>query len=312
MLFDVDDGEAGLDKALADAVRRRPPRRCSDGASILILSDRGVDQEHAPIPSLLATAAVHHHLIREGTRTQAGLVIETGEAREVHHFCLLIGYGAGAINPYVAFETHRRHAPREACFRQDLTLDQAKKNYIKAANKGIIKVASKMGISTVQSYRGAQIFEAVGISKQVIDKYFTGTSSRINGVGLDVIARESLERHRHGYPADPRQRRSARQRRLLPVAPRRRIPHVEPRHRRQAPAGRPHHRLPDVQGIFQARQRRGPPPLHDPRPAELQEGHARSRSKKSSRPRRSSSGLSPARCRSARSARKPTRTSPSR
>ena len=198
MLFDVADGEAGLAKAL-DKLCEDAAREVKDGASILILSDRGVDENRAPIPSLLATSAVHHHLIREGTRTQAGLVIETGEAREVHHFCLLIGYGAGAINPYVAFETIA-DMHREGLLPGDVTLDHAKKNYIKAANKGIIKVASKMGISTIQSYRGAQIFEAVGIGKQVIDKYFTNTASRINGVGLEVIARESIERHRKGYP----------------------------------------------------------------------------------------------------------------
>ena len=198
MLFDVKDGEAGLEKALqrlcdvaAEAVK--------DGATILILSDRGVDAEHAPIPALLATAAVHHHLIREGTRTQAGLVIETGEARECHHFCLLIGYGAGAINPYLAFETIA-DLHRDGLLPKDLTLEKAYNNYIKAANKGIIKVASKMGISTVQSYRGAQIFEAIGLSRQVVDRYFTNTASRINGVGLDIIARESLERHRKGFP----------------------------------------------------------------------------------------------------------------
>ena len=198
MVFPVSGGEAALEKALTELCEGAA-KAVRDGASILILSDRGVDKDHAPIPSLLATSAVHHHLIREGTRTQAGLVIETGEAREAHHFCLLIGYGAGAINPYVAFETIA-DMQREGLLPSDLTLDHAKKNYIKAANKSIIKVASKMGISTVQSYRGAQIFEAVGISKQVIDKYFTGTASRINGIGLDVIARESLERHRHGYP----------------------------------------------------------------------------------------------------------------
>jgi glutamate synthase domain-containing protein 2/glutamate synthase domain-containing protein 1/formylmethanofuran dehydrogenase subunit C len=198
MVFDVHGGEAAMEKALTDLCDSAA-KAVKEGASILILSDRGVDKDHAPIPSLLATSAVHHHLIRQGTRTQAGLVIETGEAREVHHFCLLIGYGAGAINPYVAFETIA-DMHREKLLPPDLTLDHAKKNYIKAANKGIIKVASKMGISTVQSYRGAQIFEAVGISKDVIAKYFTGTSSRINGVGLDVIAQESLARHRHGYP----------------------------------------------------------------------------------------------------------------
>jgi glutamate synthase domain-containing protein 2/glutamate synthase domain-containing protein 1/glutamate synthase domain-containing protein 3 len=198
MVFDVADGEAGLEKALT-RLCQDGARAVSEGASILILSDRGVDQDHAPIPSLLATSAVHHHLIREGTRTQAGLVIETGEAREVHHFCLLIGYGAGAINPYVAFETIA-DMHREKLLPPDLSFETAKKNYIKAVNKGLIKVASKMGISTIQSYRGAQIFEAVGISRQVIDKYFTNTASRINGVTLEVIARESIERHRHGYP----------------------------------------------------------------------------------------------------------------
>ncbi|HET6246536.1 MAG TPA: glutamate synthase large subunit [Tepidisphaeraceae bacterium] len=197
MLFPTAEGEKGMEKAVAglcDAVAEK----VRGGASIVILSDRGVGPELAPIPSLLATAAVHHHLIRLGIRTQCGLVIETGEAREVHHFCLLIGYGAGAVNPYVAFETladmHREEMLR------DITLEKAKQNYIHAANKGIIKVASKMGISTVQSYRGAQIFEAVGISKDLIDQYFVGTASRLNGVTLDIIARESLQRHHHGFP----------------------------------------------------------------------------------------------------------------
>jgi glutamate synthase (NADPH/NADH) large chain len=198
MLFSAADAEAGLKRALdklcddaAEAVR--------GGASIVILSDRGVGPDLVPIPSLLATAAVHHHLIRLGIRTQCGLVIETGEAREVHHFCLLIGYGAGAINPYVAFET-LADMHRQGLFPEHLTFDLAKKNYIKAANKGIIKVASKMGISTVQSYRGAQIFEAIGLGKDLVDQYFTGTASRIKGIGLDTVAKESLARHRKAYP----------------------------------------------------------------------------------------------------------------
>jgi glutamate synthase domain-containing protein 2/glutamate synthase domain-containing protein 1/glutamate synthase domain-containing protein 3 len=198
MLFNVIDGEAGLEKSV-DELCIKAVEAVRDGATILILSDRGVDRDKAPIPSLLATAAVHHHLIREGTRTQAGLVVETGEAREVHHFCLLIGYGAGAINPYLAFET-LADLHRDGLLPKDLDLDHAKKNYIKAANKGIIKVASKMGISTVQSYRGAQIFEAIGIGKHVIDKYFTNTASRISGVGMEIIAAESLARHRKGFP----------------------------------------------------------------------------------------------------------------
>jgi len=198
MLFAAAEGPGAMEKALeqlcdsaAAAVR--------DGATILILSDRGVDADHAPLPSLLACAAVHHHLIRQGTRTQCGLVLETGEAREVHHFCLLIGYGAGAVNPYLAFETIA-DLYRDGVLPKDMTLEQACKNYVKAANKGIIKVASKMGISTVQSYRGAQIFEAIGLSRQVVDKYFTNTASRINGVGLDIIAAECLQRHRRGFP----------------------------------------------------------------------------------------------------------------
>ncbi|MDB5297242.1 MAG: hypothetical protein JWO31_3225, partial [Phycisphaerales bacterium] len=157
------------------------------------------DADDCPIPSLLATAAVHHHLIREGTRTQCGLVVETGEAREVHHFCLLIGFGAGAVNPYLAFET-LADMEREGLLPKGVTFDVAKKNFIKAANKGIIKVASKMGISTVQSYRGAQIFEAVGISKELVAKHFAGTASRINGISLETIARESLIRHRKAFP----------------------------------------------------------------------------------------------------------------
>jgi glutamate synthase (NADPH) large chain len=198
MLFSAAEGEAGLEKAV-DALCVAAAKAVREGASILVLSDRGVDAENAPIPSLLATAAVHHHLIREGTRTQCGLVIETGEARESHHFCLLIGYGAGAVNPYLAFET-LADLHKDGMLPADLALEDAKKNFIKAANKGILKVASKMGISTVQSYRGAQIFEAIGLSQRLVDKFFTNTASRINGVDLDVIARESLMRHRHGFP----------------------------------------------------------------------------------------------------------------
>jgi glutamate synthase domain-containing protein 2/glutamate synthase domain-containing protein 1/glutamate synthase domain-containing protein 3 len=198
MLFNVAEGEAGLEKALTELCEAAA-KAVVEGAPVLILSDRGVDKDKAPIPSLLATAAVHHHLIRQGTRTQCGLVIETGEAREIHHFCLLIGYGAGAVNPYLAFETIA-DMHQEQVLPANLTLDAAKKHYIKAANKGIIKVASKMGISTVQSYRGAQIFEAVGLSKGLVAKYFTGTASRLDGIPLEVIAAESLARHRHAFP----------------------------------------------------------------------------------------------------------------
>ncbi|HVT91073.1 MAG TPA: glutamate synthase large subunit [Tepidisphaeraceae bacterium] len=198
MLFNVSEGEDGLKRSLEELMTSAA-QAVKDGASILVLSDRGVDRDHVPIPSLLACSAVHHHLIREGTRTQCGLVIETGEAREAHHFCLLIGYGAGAVNPYLAFETIS-DLHKEGLLPKDVTLEQAKKNFIKAANKAILKVASKMGISTVQSYRGAQIFEAIGLAEDVIDRYFTKTPSRIKGVGLDVLARECLLRHRKGFP----------------------------------------------------------------------------------------------------------------
>ena len=207
ILFETCDGPVGMEKAV-DELCRKAAAAVKEGASILILSDRGVDAEHAPIPSLLATSAVHHYLIREGTRTQCGLVIETGEAREAHHFCLLIGFGAGAVNPYLVFETladlHQDGLLPldyvEAGAKKELTLAKAEYHYIKAANKAILKVASKMGISTVQSYRGAQIFEAIGLAKGFIDKYFTSTASRIGGCGMDVIATESLMRHRRAYP----------------------------------------------------------------------------------------------------------------
>ncbi|MCS7034340.1 MAG: glutamate synthase-related protein, partial [Phycisphaerae bacterium] len=198
MLFPVEEGESGLEAAL-ERLLEQAAEAVADGATILILSDRGVSADAAPIPALLATAGVHHHLIRQGTRTMCGLVIETGEAREPHHFCCLIGYGAGAVNPYLAFDTiDDLHS--SGMLPEGLTVETARKNYIKAVNKAILKVASKMGISTVQSYRGAQIFEAIGIGKGVIDRYFTNTASRINGIGLDLIARESLIRHRRAFP----------------------------------------------------------------------------------------------------------------
>ena len=197
ILFKVSDGPAGLDKAMAelyikvnDAIR--------DGYNVVVLSDRGVCPEWAPIPSLLAVAGVHHHLIREGTRTRVGLVLESGEPREVHHFALLIGYGCGAINPYLAFET------LDDMIRQGLLtgIDHktACKNYLKGAMKGVVKVISKMGISTIQSYWGAQIFEAIGLKKEFIDKYFTWTPSRIEGAGIEVIAREALLRNQRAFP----------------------------------------------------------------------------------------------------------------
>src|ERR1019366_1191569 len=153
-----------------------------------ILSDRGVDEEYAPIPSLLALSAVHNHLVREKTRNQVALIVESGEPREVMHFALLIGYGASAINPHLALET-LGDLHTKGLFPAEYTPDKVLKNYVKSVDKGLLKVLSKMGISTLQSYCGAQIFEAIGLNKSVVERYFTGTPSRIEGVGLDVLAR---------------------------------------------------------------------------------------------------------------------------
>ena len=193
-IFDASAGNLGaaLDRLCQDA-----SRAIDDGKNIIILSDRGVDAEHAPIPSLLATGAVHHHLTRQGTRTRVGLVVESGEPREVQHICLLLGYGAGAINPYLALESVRDLAERGELNGSEP--DHAVYNFIKANEKGILKVMSKMGISTVQSYRGAQIFEAIGLNDDVVNRYFSGTPSRIQGIGLDIIEEETLQRHRAAF-----------------------------------------------------------------------------------------------------------------
>ena len=200
ILFRAADGPSGLEKAM-DELCQKVNQAVKDGYNVVVLSDRGVTKEWAPIPSLLAVAGVHHHLIREGTRTQVGLVLESGEPREVHHFSLLIGYGCGAINPYLAFET------LDDMLRQGLLtgIDHktACKNYLKAAAKGVVKVISKMGISTIQSYWGAQIFEAVGLKQELVDKFFTWTPSRVEGVGIDVIGKEVLLRHGRAFPERP-------------------------------------------------------------------------------------------------------------
>src|SRR4051794_8421012 len=198
--YPVAEGGEGLRMAI-DSVRTQVSEAIANGANLVILSDRYADAENAPIPALLITAAVHHHLVREKTRTRVGLLVETGEAREVHHFALLLGYGAGGINPYLAFDTIRDLC-REGAL-SGLTERKAVKNYVKAAGKGILKVMSKMGISTVASYTGAQIFEAVGIRKDVVEEYFTGTASRIEGIDLDVIAEEVARRHNLAYPDRP-------------------------------------------------------------------------------------------------------------
>ncbi|MDX6671196.1 MAG: glutamate synthase large chain, partial [Solirubrobacteraceae bacterium] len=193
----VAEGPDGMEKAVA--------RICAEahdcvaaGVNVIILSDRNVSVDRAPIPSLLAVSSVHHHLVREGTRLRAGLVIESGEPREVHHMATLIGFGASAINPYLMLESL---ADLEAAgMLGDLDREEAERNVVAAIGKGMLKVLSKMGISTIRSYSGAQIFEAVGLDRELVDRHFTGTASRIGGVGLDVLAREALARHARGYP----------------------------------------------------------------------------------------------------------------
>jgi glutamate synthase (NADPH/NADH) large chain len=204
-LYRVAGGGTALKRAL-DAIRSQVSKAIDDGARIIVLSDRNSDEVYAPIPSLLLTSAVHHHLIREKKRTKVGLVVECGDAREVHHMALLVGYGAGAVNPYLAFESI-----------EDLIADglhglegtdpvKAIRNYIKGCGKGVLKVMSKMGVSTVASYTGAQIFEAIGLGQDLVDEYFTGTVSRLGGVGLDELAQEVAIRHRVAHPARPEER----------------------------------------------------------------------------------------------------------
>ncbi len=197
ILFKAAGGGPGLEQAM-EALGQVASQAISNGANILILSDRGIDRENAAIPALLAVAGLHHHLIRAGTRTRVSLVLESGEPREVHHFATLIGYGATAINPYLAYET-LADMIREGML-ADIDQKEAVEKYIKAVVKGVVKTLSKMGISTIQSYCGAQIFEAIGLNQAVIDQYFTWTPSRIGGIGIEVIAGEVQMRHSRAFP----------------------------------------------------------------------------------------------------------------
>ncbi|OIO36866.1 MAG: glutamate synthase subunit alpha [Candidatus Omnitrophica bacterium CG1_02_46_14] len=196
ILYEVAGGGKALEKKLEE-IFAAASKAITRGVNIIVLSDRGLDHTHAPIPALLAVAGLHHHLIREGTRTKTGLILESGEPREVHHYSLLIGYGVDAINPYLAFET------LDDLIRGGVLVaidhKTAVKNYAKAVAKGVVKTMSKMGISTIQSYRGAQIFEAIGLNKNVIDKYFTWTPSRVGGIGMETLASEIEKRHRHAF-----------------------------------------------------------------------------------------------------------------
>ena len=191
----------GSMKEALDSVVIQASDAVKDGFQVIILSTRGISKKQAAIPTLLATSAVHHHLINEGIRTNCGLVIETGEAREIHHFATLIGYGANAINPYLAFETIEDMRKRKL-IDEDITQDKAVENYITAIGKGIFKVMSKMGISTIRSYTGAQIFEAVGLSQDLVDNYFKGTASRLEGIGIETIEEETLICHAIAYPRE--------------------------------------------------------------------------------------------------------------
>ena len=204
MLFRVAEGPDGLGEAVDDLCRQAS-QAIKEGYKFLILSDRGVNEEWAPIPSLIGISAVHHHLVRECTRTEVGLILETGEPRDVHQFACLIGYGAGTINPYLVFES-LVDMERDNYLPEGLDAQTAEGKFIKAINKGLLKIFSKMGISTVQSYCGAQIFEAIGLNRELIDRYFTGTPSRVEGVGIREIGEETLRRHRVAYePAAIRQ-----------------------------------------------------------------------------------------------------------
>jgi len=218
-LYRVADGADAMRYAISE-VCDRVSKAIDEGARIVVISDRNSDDTFAPLPSLLLTSAVHHHLIRQKQRTKVGLIIETGDAREVHHMALLIGYGAGAINPYLAFETIEdlvRNSLEVAATADGasgemfglgaMNAQTAIKNYIKASGKGVLKVMSKMGVSTVASYTGAQIFEAIGLSRELVDEFFTGTVSRLGGISLDEIAQEVAARHATAYPSRPDQRR---------------------------------------------------------------------------------------------------------
>ncbi|HEX3086187.1 MAG TPA: glutamate synthase-related protein, partial [Pyrinomonadaceae bacterium] len=196
MLFPATGGRRALERSLDDLCHRAT-QAIGKGYGVIVLSDRELTDQLAPIPALLAVSAIHHHLLREGKRTQVGFVIESGEPREVHHFALLLGYGAAAINPYLAYETLQDQVANRSL--NGIDADAAIRNYIKAINKGLIKVISKMGISTFQSYCGAQVFEAIGLDQAFVDRYFTWTASRIGGAGLDVIAEEARLRHQRGF-----------------------------------------------------------------------------------------------------------------
>jgi hypothetical protein len=271
ILFRVTRGEKGLAKSVEELCVMARRMIEEEEVNIILLSDRGVTQDYAPVPALLAVAGLHHYLIREGLRTRISMVLETGEAREVHHFALLIGYGCSAINPYLAFETVDEMI--QDGLLPNVDHKTACKNIVKAASKGVIKVMSKMGISSIQSYRGAQVFEAVGLRQDVVDKYFTWTPSRVGGVGLDVIAQEVLARHHQAFPERAGRRQRAPGRRPVPVARRRRGPPLQSGDHPPPAEGGAHRQLRRVQGIREADQRPVQESLHAAQSARVQGRH---------------------------------------
>ena len=261
----VEHGSEGMERRLA-ALCEEAAGYVDNGANIVILSDRNLGPDRVAMPSLLAVAAVHHHLVRRGTRLRTGLVIESGEPRDIHHMATLIGYGAAAINPYLMFESLDELADR-SLLPEDVSREEAEKRIVKAIGKGLLKTLAKMGISTIQSYCGAQIFEAVGLEQRLIDAHFTGTASRIGGVGMrgavhggDRAPLPRLPAHRAG---------AAPGRRCAPMAPRRRTAQLEPRHRRCAAARRPRRERRSVRqlrGVRAPGERRGDAPFVAARP----------------------------------------------
>ncbi len=293
-LYRVEDGPASMERRI-DEMCREVDEAIAEGAQFIILSDRDSTDQLAPIPTLLMTSAVHHHLIQASTRMRAGIVVEAGDVREVHHVALLIGYGASAVNPYLAMETAEQLA---LSGQLGADVDTAVRNVIKGLGKGVTKIMSKMGISTVGAYGGAQAFEAIGLSRELVDRYFTGTHSPLGGVGLDVIAEENRLRHRSAYPDEraPDRARAAHDRRRVPVAPGRRSAPVQPRDGLQAAALHAHRALRRVPRVLAARRRPGGGAEDAPRAAAA--AHRRgagARSTRSSRSHRSCSASRPGR-----------------
>ena len=311
--YDVDKGAGGMEEALS-RLCERAETAVHGGYNIIILSDRMLGPDRIPIPALLATAAVHHHLIRKGLRTSVGLVVETGEAREIHHFACLAGYGAEAINPYLAFETLTAMA---SGLPEEVSAYEVVKRFIKSIDKGLLKVMSKMGISTYQSYCGAQIFDAIGLTRAFIDRFFFGTATTIEGAGLQEIAEETATRHRRRVRrlAGVAQRAGGRRRICVPAA--RRSPFLDAGIGVAAAARGARQRQGEIRRLCQAAERAGRASPDHSRPvphqgSEPRTGASPCRSKRSRRPRTSSSASPPARCRTARSRARRTPRSPSR